>query len=70
MRATFAEFDNSCNGADGGGADGVLTFRKFATGTMTATPLGRMRDDAFERTVTSMIADAKAKSAAGPVEVE
>lgn len=61
LRETFQGFDESL----GGTADGVLTFRKFCTGTMTTTPLGRMKDEAFETTLTSMIADAKATTAAG-----
>ena len=55
LQANFHDFDKSL----GGEADGVLTFRKFATGTTTCTPLGRMKDAAFEKTVGAMIQDAK-----------
>ena len=37
------------------GRGGTLTFRKFATGTLMQTPLGKMRDDVFEQTVDGMI---------------
>ena len=57
LRETFKEFDESVDG--GKSADGNLTFRKFATGTMTCTPLGKMKDDAFEKAISDMIGDAK-----------
>ena len=60
LRATFADFDS----AGGAVPDGALTFRKFATGTMTATPLGKMREAQFERAVGGMIEDAKKATAA------
>ena len=56
LQATFEDFDKI-----EGGADGTLTFRKFATGTLTQTPLGKMRDDHFERTVGVMISDVREK---------
>lgn len=49
LRANFESFD-----AVAGAADGKLTFRKFATGTMK-TPLGGMQDATFETTVQGMI---------------
>ena len=51
LRSNFEQFDSVA-----GPADGKLTFRKFATGTMK-TPLGRLQDEAFEKTVSTMISD-------------
>ena len=50
LQATFEDFDKL-----EGGPGGTLTFRKFATGTLMQTPLGKMRDDVFEQTVDGMI---------------
>ena len=54
LKLTFASFDRSLLGSGEDGADGKLTFRKFATGTLQ-TPLGRLKDEAFEKAVTGMI---------------
>jgi len=54
LKHTFAAFDRSLLGSSEDEADGKLTFRKFATGTLQ-TPLGKLKDDAFEKAVTGMI---------------
>jgi len=60
LAATFEDFDKI-----EGAADGTLTFRKFATGTLMHTPLGKMRDDHFEQTVEVMINDVREKLGSG-----
>ena len=54
LRSNFEQFDSVA-----GPADGKLTFRKFASGTMK-TPLGRLQDEAFEKTVSGMISEMRA----------
>lgn len=66
LATTFADLDRAHGDA---AADGRLTFRKFATGTTTLTPLGRMGDAAFSQAVGAMIVDAKAKHAQGDAPV-
>ena len=56
LQTTFEDFDKI-----EGGPDGRLTFRKFATGTLMQTPLGKMRDETFEQTVGTMISDVRGK---------
>ena len=58
LKVNFEAFDKAS-----GAPDGMLTFRKFAAGTMQHTPLGKMKDERFEKAMTGMIADAEAKAA-------
>lgn len=60
LKVNFEAFDKAS-----GAPDGLLTFRKFAAGTMQHTPLGKMKDERFEKVMTGMIADANAKSSDG-----
>jgi len=63
LKTTFKDFDAAVDGAE---ADGQLTFRKFAHGTMKRTPLGQMSDAAFEKRLAAMIIDAKETAAVAP----